>query len=129
MGVRREVAKRAFASPWKLGLSGENFWKTWNQQFNSDYWVNSFNDSSFADMTLTQHKSQVHYFGNMQLWACSSLTPLLWLQRQVAKLVSELLYYWPSLRNNNMVTNLRRLQVTVVCILPHVTTERRLLGR
>jgi len=36
------------------------------------------------------------------------LNPLLWLQRQVAKLASELFYYWPSLRNNNMATNLRR---------------------
>jgi len=30
-------------------------------------WVNSCNDSLFADMTLTLHKSQVHCVGNMQL--------------------------------------------------------------
>jgi len=30
-------------------------------------WVNSCNDSLFADMTLTLHKSQVHCFANMQL--------------------------------------------------------------
>jgi len=36
-------------------------------------WVNSCNDSLFADMTLTLHKSQVHCFGNMQLWDCSSI--------------------------------------------------------
>ena len=28
-------------------------------------------DSLFADVTLTLHKSQVHCFSNMQLWACS----------------------------------------------------------
>jgi len=33
MGVRRGGAKRAFASP----LRNKNFWKTWNQEFNSDY--------------------------------------------------------------------------------------------
>jgi len=61
-------------------------------------WVNRCNDSLFADMTLTLHKSQVHCFGNMQmmqLCACCSLNPFLCLQRQVAKLASELLYYWP----------------------------------
>jgi len=45
--------------------------------------------------------------GNMQLWACSSLNPLLCLQRQVAELASELFCYWPLLRNINMATNLR----------------------
>ena len=59
-------------------------------------------------MTLTVHKSQVHCSGIMQRWACSSLNPLLCLQRQVAKLVSTLFYYWPLLRNNNMATNLQR---------------------
>jgi len=29
-------AKRAFAPPWKLALRRNIFWKTWNQQFNSD---------------------------------------------------------------------------------------------
>jgi len=48
-------------------------------------WVNSCNDSWFADVTLTLHKSQVHCSGNMQWWACSLLNPLLCLQRQVAK--------------------------------------------
>jgi len=23
--------------PWKLGLRSKNVWKTWNQEFNSDY--------------------------------------------------------------------------------------------
>jgi len=60
-------------------------------------------------MTLTLPMSrQVHYSGSMQWWACSSLNPLLCLQRQVAKLGSELFYSWPLLRDNNMVTNTRR---------------------
>jgi len=32
-------------------------------------WINSWNDRLFADMTLTMHKNQVHWFGNMLLWA------------------------------------------------------------
>jgi len=44
-------------------------------------------------MTLTLYKSQVHCSANIQWWACSSLDPLLCLQRQVAKLGSEL-FYW-----------------------------------
>ena len=63
--------------------------------------------------TLTLHKSQVHCFGDIQLGACSSLNPILYQQRQVAKLASELFYYWPLLRNNRVVTNLRR------CISSH----------
>jgi len=30
-------------------------------------WVNSCNESLFADMTLTMHKSRIHRFDNMQL--------------------------------------------------------------
>jgi len=71
-------------------------------------WVTSCNDSLFADMTLTLHLSQVYCSSNMQWWACSSLNPLHCLQRQVAKLGSELFYYWPLLRNNNLATNPRR---------------------
>jgi len=40
------------------------------------------------------------------------------MQWQVAKLGSELFYYWPLLRNNKMATNFRRcpVQVTVVSV-------------
>jgi len=52
------------------------------------------------------------------------------LQREVCETRERIvLLYWPSLRNNNMATNFRRLQVTVVYILPQVTTERRYFGR
>jgi len=78
-------------------------------------WVNFCNDSLFADMTLTMHKSRVHCFDNMQLWACSSLNPLLLcLQRQVAKLGSEF-YYWPLLHINNIATNLWRCSSSHDC--------------
>ena len=63
------------------------------------------NDSLFADMTLTLDKSQVHCFGNMQLWACSSLMSA---SLPVEALSCEFFCYWPLLRNNNMATNLRR---------------------
>jgi len=35
--------------------------------------VDSCNDSLFADMKLTLHKSQVHCFGNMQFTKSASL--------------------------------------------------------
>jgi len=35
MGVRRGC-KTGIFPPWKLGLRRKIFWKTWNQQFNSD---------------------------------------------------------------------------------------------
>jgi len=57
------------------------------------------------------------------------LNQLFCLQRQVAKLGSELFYYWPLLRNNNMATIFEdALEVTVVGVLPHVTIERRQLA-
>jgi len=59
-------------------------------------------------MRLPLQNSQVHCSGVMQWWACSSLNPFLSLQRHVATLANELLYYWPLLRNNKMAKNLRR---------------------
>jgi len=44
-------------------------------------------------------------------------------------LASELFYYWPLLRNSSMAIFEDALPVTVVWALPHVTTERRNLGR
>jgi len=38
-------------------------------------WFESYNDSFFAGMKLTLHKSQVHTYSLMQWWACSSLMP------------------------------------------------------
>jgi len=94
--------------PWKLGPRSKISWKREISNLILISWVNSCNDSLFADMILTLHKSQIHCFDNMQLWACSSINPLLCLQRQVSKLASELFYYWSLLRDNNMATNLRR---------------------
>jgi len=53
-------------------------------------------------MTLTLHKSEVHYSGIKHGCICSSLNPLLCRKREVAKLGSGLFYYWPLLNNNNM---------------------------
>jgi len=107
MGVRRGGQNGHFP-PLEIGTKKEKFLE--KREISSLIlisWVNSCNGSLFADMTLTLHKSQLHCFGNMQLWACSSLHPLLCLQRQVAKLASELFYYWSLLLNNTMVTNVR----------------------
>jgi len=71
-------------------------------------WLTSCNDNLVVDMTLTSHKTQVHCSGNMRWWACSSLDPLPCMQRQAANFGSELFYYWPLLRNNNMAIKLRR---------------------
>ena len=84
----------------------------------------------YFPMTLALHKSQVHCVGNTQLWACSLLNPLLCLQRQVAKLASELFFHWPLLRTITWWQICEdALQATVVCVLPRVTIERRYLGR
>jgi len=40
---------------------------------------------------------------------CSSLMFAVFLQKQVAKLASELYYRWPLLRNNTTATNIQRL--------------------
>ena len=70
-------------------------------------WVDSCNDTFFADVTLTAQVS------GSQLVTCSDefavhLILLLCLQRQVAKLRNELFYYCLFLRHNNKATNLRR---------------------
>jgi len=79
--------KTGICPPWKLGLRRKNFWKREISSLILTSWVNC--NSLFNDMTLTLHKSQVRCFGNMQLWACNSLNPLLCMKRQVAKLGSE----------------------------------------
>jgi len=64
-----ERAKRTF-SPLEIGSKKHKYLE--NGVFRSlilNDWVNSCNDSLFADMTLTLHKSQVRCFGNVQLWA------------------------------------------------------------
>jgi len=33
---RWQLSKTGICPPWKLGLRSKNFWKTWNQLFNSD---------------------------------------------------------------------------------------------
>jgi len=95
--------KTGIWSSWQLGLRSKNSGKRESAVW---FWLVGV----ILAMTIclpiwhshcTLHKSHVHCSGNMQLWACNSLNPLLCLQRQVAKLGSELLYYWPLLRNNN----------------------------
>jgi len=71
MGVSRG-ARRAF-SPMEMGIKNQMFLeKTEVGILNSD-WFDSCNDSFFAGMKLTLHKSQVHSYSVMQWWACSSL--------------------------------------------------------
>jgi len=65
MGVRR--GERAFVPHGNWGEEAKFFGKREISSLILISWVNSCNDSFFANMTLTLHKSQVHCFGNMQL--------------------------------------------------------------
>jgi len=130
---RPQGGKNGHFPPWKRGLRSKISRKREIISLILISWGNSCNDTLFVDTTLTLHKTRVPCPGNMQLWACSSLNPLLCLQRHVAKLGSELFYYWPLLRNNNMATKTSKMHfevtVVVVGVLLHVTIEHRQFGR
>ena len=109
MGVRRVGdAKRAFATRLEIGIENQTFLGKPEVGIIPINWFDSCNDSFFAGMKLTLHKSQLHSYSVMQWWACSSFMPLLCLQRWVAKVASGLFYCWSLLRNNNIATNLQR---------------------
>ena len=111
MGARRAgEAKRAFVPRLEIGIKNKIFLEKPEEVgiLIPINWFDSCNDSFFSCMKLTLHKSQVHSCSVMQWWACSSLCPLLCLQRWVAKVASLLLYCWSLLRNNNMATSLQR---------------------
>jgi len=69
MGVRSEGGQNGHLSP-LLEIGTKKQKVSGKREISSLIlisWVNSCNDSLFADMTLTLHKSQVHCVGNMQL--------------------------------------------------------------
>jgi len=71
MGVRK-WAKRTFA-PLAIGIKNQMFVE--NPEVGiliPINWFDSCNDSFFADMKPTLHKSQVHSYSIMQWWACCS---------------------------------------------------------
>jgi len=77
-------------------------------------WFESCNDSFFAGMKLTLHKSQVDSCSVMQWWVCSSLmSPPLPAEAscECSNVASGLYYCWSLLRNNNMATNLQRFSL------------------
>jgi len=123
-------AKRAFPRPPGNWDQEAKFLKREISNLILISWVNSCNDSLFADMILTLRKSQVHCFDNMQLWACSSLNPLVCLERQVSKLAVNcstiglccVTITWQQIFED-------AFQVTVVDVLSRVTVERRHFGR
>jgi len=72
MGVRRG-AKRAFATL-EIGIKNLIFLEKPEVGILIPInWFDSCNDSFFAGMKLTLHKSQVHSHSVMQWWACNSL--------------------------------------------------------
>jgi len=95
--------------PWKLGLRTKYFWKKTEVGILIPInWFDSCNDSCFAGMKLTLHKSQVHSYR-----LCSDMSlqfnhapPLP--AEAVAKDASGLFYCWSLLRNNTMATNLQK---------------------
>ena len=74
MGVPRWEAKRAFAPGLKIGIKNEIFLEKPEVGILIPInWFDSCNDSFFAGMKLTLHKSQVHSYSVMQWRVCSSL--------------------------------------------------------
>jgi len=72
MGVRRGT-KRAFATQ-EIGIKNQIFLEKPEVGILIPInWFDFSNDSFFAGMKLTPHKSQVHSHSVMQWWACNSL--------------------------------------------------------
>ena len=111
MGVRMGGGN-GHLPPWKLGLRTKNVYNTQVSNLILNNWLNSCNESLFAPMTRTLHKSQVHCTGVMQWWACSSLMYAHFPAEAVAKLANELFYCWPLLRNNCMAWNDHRFALS-----------------
>jgi len=78
MGVHRAwEAKRAFAPRLEIGIKKQIFLEKPEVGILIPInWFDSCNDSFFAVVKLTLHKSQVHSCSVMQWWACSSLVCL-----------------------------------------------------
>jgi len=72
MGVRRGSNARFPPGNWNQ-IFPKNLTSASSIPSNS---FDSCNDSFFAAMKLTLHKSQVHSYSVMQWWACSSLMSL-----------------------------------------------------
>jgi len=107
MGVLR--GGKTGISPLEIGIKNQIFLEKHEVGISIPIdWYFSCNDSFFADMKLTLHKSQVHSSSVMQWWACSSLCPLVCLQRWSAEVTSGLFYCCSLLRNSNMATNLQK---------------------
>ena len=67
MGVRRaRGAKRAFAPRLEIGIMKQLFLEKPEVGIFPSNWFDSCNDSFFAGMKLTLHKSQVHSHSVMQ---------------------------------------------------------------
>jgi len=128
MGVRR-VYKTGNWPPGNWDWEGKISGKRENSSLILISWVNSCNDSLFADMTLTLHKSQVHCFGNMQLWACSSIRffACRGRLRNSRTNCSTIDLCCVTIKRQQIFED--ALQVMAACVLPHVTIERRHLGR
>jgi len=94
--------KNGHLRPLEIGIKNQKYKKkTEVSSLTPISWFNSCNDSLFAGMRLTLHKSQVHVMVSCSDELAVHSCPLLCLQWQVAKLASELFYCWSLLRNND----------------------------
>jgi len=75
MGVRRAgKTKREFVPRLEIGIRNQIFLEKPEVGILTPInWFDSCNNSIFACMKLTLHKSEVHCCSIMQWWACSSL--------------------------------------------------------
>jgi len=135
MGVRRGGGKTGICPPWKLDLRAINLLKTRNQKLIPISWVKPCNDSLFAGAALALRTSQVHCPGS---GSCSVAVMSLRFTFARSFVFSGRLWNleadcsgigpycvtitWPQSFKG-------WLQVTVVGVLPHVTADRRHLGR
>ena len=93
----------------EIGIRTKYVWKTWSQHNNSNIcWVNSCNDSLFSGMIhCTRAKFTVLMSCSGELLTVHSY-PLYLPAEAVCESWQWTFYYWPSLCDGNMATNLQR---------------------
>jgi len=90
-------------------------------------WFNFCNNTLFTGMALTLHKSQLHYSGVMQWWACSSLMTTPSSAESRCQLASALFYCCPLLRWQWHGNESQRFNSSCDSyrVFPHVTVDLR----
>jgi len=127
-GVRRG-SKRAFSTPWKLGLRTKIFCKSWSQQLNSDWFVLQWQFISRYDTHTAQEPGSLfwcHAVVSSQFTHVRSSTCRGWLHNLRADCSTVGLYYVTAAWQQVFYCS---LQVRIFGVLLHVTVESIHLGR